>query len=204
MSPVSLSPTDLAAQSTYQVRFDWGVDGGKRIAVGADVVVIVDVLGGLPRADRQPEAGEHAQTPSRQPDALLAVLPQHTAVLSAGFTTASAAARWIAERQHVLGRRTMVAIVAANGTAAGGIPFAVENQLAAGAVVDALATLGIDFCSPEAAASCAAFTGLRGAVAHLLTASASARQLVAAGVDTAAIRAAGALDTGDPVTVLRS
>lgn len=144
----------------------------------------------------------------QQPDALLAALPQQAAVLSAGFGTASAAAHWVTERQHALGRRAMIAIVAAGAVDAEtpdtGIRFAVENQLAAGAIIDALATLGIDFCSPEAAASCAAFTGLRGAVAHLLTASASAQRLVAAGVDAATIRAAGALDSGETVTILRA
>ncbi|HEY9425415.1 MAG TPA: hypothetical protein VIP54_11520 [Microterricola sp.] len=193
MSSVATPPTtDPAAQTKYQVRFDWGAEGAARIAPDADILVWVDVLG------------------SFEGNALdsLAVLPPQAAVLSAGFRTASAAARWITERQHALGRRAMIAVVAAGGAAAaeaqgGGIRFAVENQLAAGAVIDALATLGTDYCSPEAAASCAAFTGLRGAVAHLLTASASAQQLVAAGVDPAVIRAAGALDAGDALTILR-
>lgn len=198
-------PAHPAAQSKYQVRFDWGVDGAERIAAGADVVVVVDVLGAQWRTVLG--AGEQAELDSQQ-DALLAALPPQAAVLSAGFGTASAAARWVTEQQHALGRRAMIAIVAAGGVADGkaagsGISFAVENQLAAGALIDALATLGIDFCSPEAAASCAAFTGLRGAVAHLLTASASAQQLMAVGVDAGAIRAAGALDTGDAVTILR-
>jgi 2-phosphosulfolactate phosphatase len=216
-----------AAQSTYQVRFDWGLDGVARIAPGADVLVVIDVLGAAWRvAEHGPDAADrtaatnHSVAPPLAPPIakLLAAVPAQTSVLSAGFTTAHAAARWIVERQHALGRRTMIALVAAGGVTGGadvggteptnaetpgGIRFAVENQLAAGAVIDALATLGIDFCSPEAAASCAAFTGLRGAVAHLLTASASAQQLVAAGVAPATIRAAGALDTGDTVTVLR-
>lgn len=208
MNPVSLPHTDPAAQSKYQVRFDWGIDGAERVADGADVVVVVDVLGTEWRAAGQPDAGEHPASTGEW-NALLAVLPPEAAVLSAGFTTAAAAARWITERQHALGRRAMIAIVAAGGAAgaeapAGGIRFAVENQLAAGAIIDALAALGIDFCSPEAAASCAAFTGLRGAVAHLLTASASAQQLVAAGVDAATIRAAGALNAGETVAVLRA
>ncbi|WP_130504648.1 hypothetical protein [Microterricola gilva] len=194
---------DPAAQSKYQVRFDWGVAGAERIADGADVVVFVDVLGSRFRA--LSEATSTAADTRADPVAeLLALLPTEAAVLSAGFTTAAAAARWITERQHALGRRAMIAIVAAGGAEAPGIRFAVENQLAAGAIIDALATLGIDYCSPEAAASCAAFTGLRGAVAHLLTASASAQQLVAAGVDAATIRAAGALDTGETPGILRA
>ena len=52
--------------------------------------------------------------------------------------------------------------MAAGGSTAGGATrFAVEDLLAAGAVVDALASRGIDYASPEAAAACAAFTGLR-------------------------------------------
>jgi len=63
--------------------------------------------------------------------------------------------------------------------------------LAAGAVVDALADLGIDDTSPEAAVACAAYTGLRRAVVHLTTASVSGREALAAGADPAAVRAAG-------------
>ncbi|MFF3602049.1 hypothetical protein, partial [Kitasatospora indigofera] len=49
MNPAS--PTiDPAAQSKYQVRFDWGIDGAARIAAGADVVVVVNVLGNQLRA----------------------------------------------------------------------------------------------------------------------------------------------------------
>ena len=56
--------------------------------------------------------------------------------------------------------------------------FAVEDQLGAGAIVDALGALGIDHTSPEAAAACEAFRGLRGAVRHLLTASGSGQELL--------------------------
>ncbi len=58
------------------------------------------------------------------------------------------------------------------------VRFAVEDQLGAGAVIDALGSLGIDHTSPEAAAACEAFRGLRGAVRHLLTASGSGQQLL--------------------------
>jgi 2-phosphosulfolactate phosphatase len=63
----------------------------------------------------------------------------------------------------------------------GSTRFAVEDLLAAGAVIDALADAGIDYCSPEAAAAGAAFTGLRNATGHLIGASASGRELAAAG-----------------------
>ena len=57
----------------------------------------------------------------------------------------------------------------AAGTDDGG--FAVEDFLAAGAVIDALGDVGIDFVSPEAAVAGAAFAGLRNASLHLLSAS---------------------------------
>jgi hypothetical protein len=47
---------------------------------------------------------------------------------------------------------------------------ATEDLLAAGAVIDQLATLGLDATSPEAAAAEAAYRGLARATSHLLTA----------------------------------
>jgi phosphosulfolactate phosphohydrolase-like enzyme len=174
-------------QAKYQVRFDWAADGAAAVAADADVVVWVDALRGDDAQESRP------------------ALPGDGAVLAAGLTDASAVARWILDEQVRLGRRAMVALVAAGGLTPGGSPrFAVEDLLAAGAVVDALAAVGIDYSSPEAAAACAAFTGLRGAVAHLLTASVSGQEQVAAGTPLADIAAAGRLGTSDAVTVLRA
>jgi phosphosulfolactate phosphohydrolase-like enzyme len=174
-------------QAKYQVRFDWAADGAAAVAADADVVVWVDALRGDDAQESRP------------------ALPGDGAVLAAGLTDASAVARWILDEQVRLGRRAMVALVAAGGLTPGGSPrFAVEDLLAAGAVVDALAAVGIDYSSPEAAAACAAFTGLRGAVAHLLTASVSGQEQVAAGTPLAEIAAAGRLGTSDAVTVLRA
>ncbi|HEY8282047.1 MAG TPA: hypothetical protein VIG28_06155 [Leifsonia sp.] len=191
-------PTDSASlpqlppshrQAKYQVRFDWGVEGARAVAADADVVVWVDVL---------PPADAHASDPA-------AHVPGTGAVLAGGLTTASAVARWILDEQVRLGRRAMVALVAAGGrTASGATRFAVEDLLAAGAIVDALAGLGIDYCSPEAAAASAAFTGLRGAVAHLLTASVSGQEQVAAGRAPAEIAPAGRIDSESAVTILRA
>lgn len=77
--------------------------------------------------------------------------------------------------------------------------FAVEDLLAAGAVVDALTEVGIDHTSPEAAAACAAYTGLRRAVRHLVSASEGAAVLsrddvhaaLAAGPDLPVLRESG-------------
>lgn len=187
--PTSNVPTSAVPaahhQAKYQVRFDWSTEGAAAVAADADVVVWVDALPG---------------DPSDAPE-----LPSSGAVLAAGLTDASAVARWILDEQVRLGRRAMVAVVAAGGTTpSGSTRFAVEDLLAAGAVVDALAALGIDYSSPEAAAACAAFTGLRGAVAHLLTASASGQERIAAGAAPADIAAAGRLGASDAVTLLRA
>jgi hypothetical protein len=174
-------------QAKYQVRFDWAAGGASAIAADADVVVWVDVL-----ADEGPGVA-------------LEVVPGTGAVVAAGLTDAPAVARWILDEQVRLGRRAMVALVAAGATAAdGGTRFAVEDLLAAGAVVDALAGVGIDYSSPEAAAACAAFTGLRGAVAHLLTASVSGQERIAAGADPAELARSGRLDTASEVRILRA
>jgi len=171
-------------QAKYQVRFDWGVAGANAVATDADVVVWVDTLADAPAPVRD--------------------LPGSAAVLSSGLTDSVAVAGWILNEQVRLGRRAMVALIAAGGTTPdGSTRFAVEDLLAAGALVDALASLGIDYASPEAAAACAAFTGLRGAVAHLLTASVAGQERLAAGASTADVAALGRLDASDAVTVLR-
>ena len=74
----------------------------------------------------------------------------------------------------------MVAVVAAGSPvqAPEGIP--VEDHLLAGAVIDALGTVGIDATSPEAAVAAAGYQGLRGAVGHMLSASVGGRTLAAA------------------------
>ena len=83
----------------------------------------------------------------------------------------------------------------------GSIRFAVEDLLAAGAVIDALADVGIDYCSPEAAAASAAFTGLKNATGHLIGASASGRQLAESG-RRAEVDLAIQLDVSSDVEVL--
>lgn len=190
--PTTLSATvpDAHRQAKYQVRFDWAAEGARAIAEDADVVVWVDTLGDGTIAAPAPD---------------LALIPGSGAVVAAGLTDAAAVAAWALAEQVRLGRRAMISLVAAGGTTTGGAPrFAVEDLLAAGAVVDALAALGIDYSSPEAAAACAAFTGLRGAVAHLLTASVSGQELVAAGSAPAEIAPSGRLGTVDAVRVVRS
>lgn len=90
-------------------------------------------------------------------------------------------ARACLAEQHARGGRTSIAVIPALGVGASAeasqtsTRFAVENLLAAGAIVGALSALGTDHTSPEAAAACEAFHGLRRAVGHLVTASGTAR-----------------------------
>jgi hypothetical protein len=181
--------TDPAAQAKYQVRFDQGPHGVRRIARGADVLVWVDQV-----ADAA--AGGPAGAPV--PADTLAHAPE--AVLVAGLADAAAAAAWILAEQARVGRRLYLAIVAA-GRADGG--FAADDVLAAGAVIDALTELGIDDTTPEAAVACASFTGLRRAVAHHATASVGGREAIAGGADPGALRRAATRDPDATVRVVR-
>ncbi|MCJ1712801.1 hypothetical protein [Curtobacterium sp. VKM Ac-2922] len=166
-------------QQQYQVRFGWGIAGARRVAADAHLLVWVDVLPEGPGVDHR--------TIGRQ-------LPPGPAVVLGHLGNAAAVADRVTRLQAGLGDRCVVAVVAAGthrapafddvAEAAGesaDVPDApdpaVEDLLGAGAVVDALSAVGIDHCSPEAAAACAAFTGLRGAVRHLVTASETAREL---------------------------
>ncbi|MDQ2699095.1 MAG: 2-phosphosulfolactate phosphatase [Actinomycetota bacterium] len=153
-------------QTQYQVRFDWGTEGADAIAHDVDVVIVVDVLTTTP--DPSPVL-EHVRGGSAE-------------VVAASLRNRSAVAQWALEQQGDKGERFFIAVIAAGEpSASGATRFAVEDLLAAGAVIDALADAGIDYCSPEAAAAAAAFTGLRNATAHLIGASASGRELTAAG-----------------------
>ncbi|WP_291057514.1 hypothetical protein [Herbiconiux sp.] len=176
-------PTETAAeaaapehpQSRYQVRLHLAVDASRLASLQrtGDHVLVVDVL----------DDGELA-TATTAAGGRTAALPV------AGFRTRTAAARAVLEAQAARGDRVFVDLVTPARVDG---QFAVEDFLAAGAVVDALAELGIDFSSPEAAAACAAFTTLRRALAHLVTASAAGRSWAAAG-RTPEVLAACALD----------
>jgi hypothetical protein len=146
-------------QSQYQVRFDWGMDGAAAIAPGAHIVIWADAL--VTRGAPDP-----------------AQLGVDAAVLLGSVGNRAVVAEWVLARQADLGDRAIVAVVAA-GTDDG--HFAVEDLLAAGAIIDAIAALGIDFVSPEAAAAIGAFEGLRNATTHVLSASVTGKQLAADG-----------------------
>ncbi len=160
------------SQQKFQVRFDWGTGGVAAIGDGAHVLVWCDALPtgtGVPEFDGAVLIGSHGN--------------------------AAQTAEWILGLQQRLGDRAVVAVVAA-GTDDG--RFAVEDFLAAGAVIDALATIGIDFNSPEAASACAAYEGLRNAMVHLTSASTTGQQL-----DPEALAVAKTTNAEPGVRVLR-
>ena len=145
----------MTPQSKYQVRFDWGRDGAAVVSDGVDVIVWVDQL-----------------------TATAQEVPEFPTVVGGSIQNSIAVAQWVLEKQAERGDRFTVAVVAAGEQRAdGSARFAVEDFLAAGSVIDALAEVGIDYCSPEAAAACAAYTGLRRAAAHLISASESGMAL---------------------------
>ena len=180
-------------QSQYQVRFDWGADGAVTVGSDVDVFVIVDVL---PTAT--PDGSDGSRT--RAPHAL----SSHNAAIVAGsLRNRTAVAEWVLARQAEKHTRLAVAVIAAGGMReGGGIRFTVEDHIGAGAIIDALAGVGIDYCSPEAAAACAAFTGLRNAVAHLISASASGRELIERGFERDT-ELASQIDVSTEVVVLK-
>lgn len=200
------SPFD---QSRYQVRTEWGVAGLERLAP-ADVTVVVDVLrfsttvtDAVARGEVVPlDAAAHATSIN---GACVAAAASDSLVLLACLRNASAVADAVLAEQTRRAARTSVAIIAAGELTKGEaaeVRFAVEDQLGAGAVIDALAARGIDHTSPEAAAACEGFRGLRGAVRHLLTAGGSGQGLLERGLRDEVLHAAE-IDATDAVPVLR-
>ena len=141
-------------QDTYQVRFDWGAVGADTISEGAHVIVWVDQMGD---------------------DSTL--VASSTDLMRARLEEAAEVAELALRRQAELGGRFIVAVVAAGAVREdGSLRFAVEDLLAAGAIIEALGAAGIDHQSPEAAAAASAYTGLKHATRHLISASASSRE----------------------------
>lgn len=199
-------------QRRYQVRFEWGAAGLATLAP-ADVVVVVDVLrfstavtNSVARGENVPlDDAAHAVSLNGAAVAAAAAASGSLVVLGCPRNARAVAEAVLAEQQR-RGERTSIAVIAAGeltGRAPGSpLRFAVEDQLGAGAIIDALGALGIDHTSPEAAAACESFRGLRGAVRHLLTASGSGQELVALGRRDEVL-AAAELDAETAVAVLR-
>lgn len=148
----SLSKNGHMEQTRYQVRFDWAVAGAHAIGTDADVIVWVDAIS---------EPGSELSLDS---------LPHDPAVVFSDLRSAHAAAQWVINLQVKLAKRILIAVVAAGSTRDGALRVTTEDLLAAGAVIDQLAALGLDATSPEAAAAEAAYRGLSRATSHLLTA----------------------------------
>ncbi len=209
------SPFD---QSSYQVRFEWGVDGLGRLAA-SDVVIVVDVLRFsstlVSAVAERPVSLEAARTWSVNGAAVSdAAAATGATVLIGGLRNASAVADAVLALQDERQQRTFVTVIAAGErTHDGGLRFAVEDQLGAGAVIAALTDRGIDHSSPEAAAADASFRGLRNAVRHLLSGSGSGRelaagdpveeQLAASDITPVTVREAAVNDDSTVVPVLR-
>lgn len=141
-------------QPQYQIRFDWGIEGARAVAPGSHIVVWADAIG------------------ATEPD-----LEHDGAIITGSVGSRAAVAQWVLARQVELGDRATVAVIAAGGPNG---RFAVEDLLAAGAVIDALAEVGIDYISPEAAAAVGAYTGLRNATGHVLSACVTGQEIIAA------------------------
>lgn len=170
------------AQERYQVRVDIGLDGARRIGETAHLLVWCDAIA-------TEEVPLHA-------------LPPNLEVIDARLGAAAAIAQRLLELQAARGERTMVAVVAAGDPIETPDGFPVDDILLAGSIVDALGSVGIDATSPEAAASAAAYLGLKGAVGHMLSASVAGRRLAEAeGAD--AVRAARARLDDESLRILR-
>lgn len=193
---------ETADQSRYQIRFEWGASGVRRLAA-SDVVVIVDVLSASTEVVDAVAAGRAVPLAETGVAGLAVDANDAGALVLLGAlrNAASVAAAVLAEQQR-RGARTSVAVIAAGDADAAGWRAAVEDQLGAGAVIDALGSLGLDHTSPEAAAACESFRGLQSAVRHLLTASASGQTLLEAG-EREAVLAAATLDAVSVVPVVR-
>ncbi|AYG03749.1 2-phosphosulfolactate phosphatase [Gryllotalpicola protaetiae] len=248
-------------QGSYEVRFDWGVEGLRSIASGTSVVIVIDTISftttvelgvgqgleiepfrtvdrdaaeqyaasiGARVAARRNEPGVSLSPTSMNAKNVAAFGARRAVIVSlngarvsteaasfgvpvvaANLRNYSAVARWILEHQRVLGHRAGVAIVAAGERHPGDLLRpAVEDQLAAGALVGALALLGIGSPSPEATVAAASFDRLRHAAGELLAESVSARQLAAAGQLASSggfddVTSAAQLDVSDVVPVMR-
>ncbi|MEA9998189.1 hypothetical protein QN367_03675 [Cryobacterium sp. RTS3] len=150
-------------QQKYQVRFDVGLAGFQALAEDADVIILADALPTVGDTAPATPFGEHL-------------------VIVADLGNPARVAQWVLAQQTEKADRFSVAVVAVGERRRDGSPRpAVEDFLLAGEVIDELSRLGIDHCSPEAAAPSAGFLGLHRALRHLVSASETAVALRAAG-----------------------
>ena len=155
--------TDTRAQSTYQVRLGWGEDGLTELTPG-DIIVVIDAIdSGAGAADllaKQAAGQSHSPT-----------------VFLGSLRNATATAQAVVDEQFARGGRTSINLVLVGDRGR----FAVEDYLAAGAIADALTTLGLDHSAPDVAVATEGFRPLTRAVKHLFAASAAGLALKAEG-----------------------
>jgi 2-phosphosulfolactate phosphatase len=208
--------SNVQPQQQYQVRFDWGTAGFRALAEHSDVIILADALppvqggagadsaeaasvarvAGVARVARVARVAGAAGASEAAVAAEVAVRTQLTPhrVITADLRNRAAVADWVLARQAEKGGRFSVAVIAVGESRTDGTyRTAVEDLLVAGAVIDALSDLGIDHCSPEAAAASAGFVGLKRALRHLVSGSESGQALSANGGGEL-VRSAGLLD----------
>lgn len=169
--------TDSHTQSTYQIRLGWGRDGLTQLAASG-IVVIVDAI--------DTSGGDTAPHTAADLTRLALALPHTPAVFSGSLRNRTATAQAIYDEQLARGGRTSINLVLVGDRGR----FAVEDYLAAGAIADALTSLGIDHSAPDVAVAAEGFRPLTRAVKHLFSASASGQQLAARGEGALAKHAA--------------
>ena len=147
--------TDPRSQWNYQVRLGWGITGLERLAE-ADIVVVVDAIGADEALVARAAGLEHGP-----------------AVFGGSLRNATATAKAVYDEQLARAGRTTINLVLAGDSG----EFAVEDYLAAGAIADALTTLGLDHSAPDVAVATEGFRALTRAVKHLFLASASGLEL---------------------------
>lgn len=176
---------DPRAQSTFQVRLGWGVEGLTRLAKSRIVVVVDAIRGGAAATADAAAPDDSASVLS----ATAAALPHEPIVFVASLRNATATARAIYDEQVEAGGRAAINLVLVGDDG----DFAVEDYLTAGAIGEALSVLGLDHTSPDLAVATEGFRSLRRALKHLFSASGSGVELKA--VDrTDEVRAAAELD----------
>ncbi|MFC7765791.1 hypothetical protein [Leucobacter soli] len=185
--------TDSRSQQTYQVRLGWGRTGssGLRPRASSWSSMRSQALTRLPEPMRLPAppgstgrilgrgtARSARRRAAARPDRVPRFPAQRDRHGSGGLRGADRPGRAHVDQPGARRRR-------------GG--FAVEDYLAAGAIADALTTLGIDHSAPDVAVAAEGFRPLKRAVKHLFAASAAGQELKAAGHGHAA-KAAAELD----------
>lgn len=162
------------------MRFEWGATGGGVVASGADVVVVVDVLGFCGSVSGRLESGVDVVPVPPHDATLAAVSGAATTVVAAGLRNAPAVADWLA-REHDADRAVLAVVAAGSRWPDGSLRPAVEDLWGAGAVLAALEDHDWPGLSPEAAQAADAYRLVSGREAAHLAACAGGRELAAEG-----------------------